>query len=296
MCLHDVEEPGGVVAIAAHEPLYYVRIQAMLTAQATIGLEQRAALARRLAESLQALAPGQRSMAVSLLYTVAEGEAGALSQRTRTFIRWGLSFEATPTASERDQAQALLCAVFDSTQALLYAHYALEMVTSAALSAALQADPCGQPVVALGYTNMRQVSRWITPVHLQPTLDHLVSQTDCAAVQFTVERLTSDAPVGQPCLRLGIAALGAATSEGALRPLVDELRGRGILAQREPSARNVPSLRAFRAQTAAERAHIYQNLIGPAAEPWTQAPQPRLTVALTSRDIGLLLPLPMVLF
>ncbi len=260
-----------------------VSIQASITTQATIGIADRQALTYHLVEALQMTRPYQQPMAAALLYTVAAQAAGAQRRRARSFIRLGLTSEA------RD-ADAVIAAVIAQTRGLLREQYALERATSAALGEALQIDAGGQPLAEIGYTRWRDPARWITPIHVQPILDHLMRQPGCAALQFTVER-----PAGAANLRLGVVALGEATTPVALRLLMEELCGCGTLSTRERPPSAAPSAAYLLAQSADERAHILRNLTGPAAEPWTRSAQPHLDVALTRRCASFMLPLPMQL-
>jgi hypothetical protein len=289
---------SGHARAASHQ---YIQFHAEVVAHTPIGIMTRAALARAVANTLPLPAPDEQSAAVAALYIVNAGAPGAGRERVRTFIRWRWSFAASGpgvtyiAAVERRQFRE----TFERLRVQLQAHYALKPVSGADLAAIQRAVLEGQ-AAELAYTRLLHTPGGLAPVHVQPTLDLLVSRSSCAALQFTVERLPSDElhrAAGARRLRFGVVAAGAAAAPGALRLLAQELRGRGALVVRAPSpvAAPLPKLTVFRPQSAGEQAHICHNLSAPAAEPWPQAAQ-SVAMAITSADAALLLPLPFALF
>jgi hypothetical protein len=308
MCGGAITTRGGggassdVSRIGCHQ---YIQFQAEVVAHTPIGVMTRVALARAVANTLPLPTPDEQAAAVALLYIVNAGTPGALRERVRTYIRWSLSFDASSTgvsdvaAVERGQLRA----AFERLRGQMQAHYALKPIRCAELTAIWQG--AFERAAQVAYTRLPHAPAGLTPVHVQPTLDLLVSRPSCAALQFTLERFPGDAHTagmapGARRLRMGIVALGAATAPGALRLLAQELRGRGALATRAPSsaassAASPPKLNVFRPQSADDWAHICHNLCAPAAEPWSQAAQ-SVAMAVTSADAALLLPLPFALF
>ncbi len=303
MCVGAITTHGGggvssdVTRIGSRQ---YIQFQAEVVAHTPIGVMTRVALTRAVAHTLPPTLDEQTA-AVALLYTLSAGTPGARSKRVRVYVRWSLTFDDSDAGSALHAARTRrqLREAFERLRGQVQAYYTLKPASGADL-AAVQRAALGAQAAELAYTRLLHTPEGLAPVHVQPTLDLLGSRPACAALQFTVERLSGDGlhgeAVGVRRLRFGVVAAGAAAAPGALRLLAQELRGRGVLVTRTPSpAAPPPKLNVFRPQSAGEQAHICHNLCAPAAEPWPQISQP-VDMAITGADAALLLPLPFALF
>lgn len=278
----------------------YVQLYRQITPLATIGLEQRARLATRLAELLKPEWPHQRSMAVGVVYTVAHATPDAHGQRVRSFLRWSAAYDATGDDARLAEARARrsLRAVIAASQEQLASHYALASAEQADTLGALDmldalgGELSGRPAVELRYVSWPPTAKWLSPTHIQPVLDGLLGQEGSAALSIRIERLADEQSSDDPRLRLSIMAMGEATSGDALRTLANEFRGCGVLAPYAAKPRHMPIVEGVRtagAQAWASIAHGH-------AQPWAPSHEQDVDVALTNHEAGLLLPLPMPLY
>jgi hypothetical protein len=284
----------------------YITCECQIIAHTPIDILSRLALAHKLAQLAPPLARGQDAAAVALLYLVERQTSGWRRERVHIYLRWSLCFDAarSDVTLQVARARRQLGLAFERVRAGLGAHYAFEPIAGSTIRKRLRlvmGSALRRPEqrAELAYTRLRPCAESLAPVHVQPTLDLLLSQPGHAALQFTLERLavdvSADVSAAASPLRLGIVALGAAAAPGALRLLARELRGRGALVARAEPLPAPPKLKALRPQSATDRRRFLENVFRPAADPWTQAGQP-VDMAISSKEAALLLPLPFVLF
>lgn len=253
----------------------------------TISLDRRAFLTAQLVDQLQ-LTPLQRAMRMSVIYTVQPEAYLPPSQRTRSYLRFAIDFDASRDALDfaKWQAGVQLKQAFARTQDTLAAHYKLTEIATDPLSATLQAGGCSLPPAELVYTNWTPSEQWLGPAHVQPMLDRLLERPGCSALEITVERAAASA-AAPASFRLQVLAYGEATDEQARDRLVNEYRGRGVLIARTPDHDSAPGVEWIcpAAAPVGQRHSQLQGLCAPSL----------VAVTLTALEAGHLVPLPMVL-
>lgn len=272
------------------------RLQGILTPNMPVSLGRRKKLMVRLARCLEYSATFLQSIALSILYIVAEGEPGSQAERLSTYLRWRLVFDAAADDVAKQRILREFRAEIASAQEDLKVYADLDGVEREAIDALIQFHAATRPLAEARFSDWPATDSWLAPTHAQSVLDAVIGQSGCSVVQFTLKRQACDAAAHGLCLSFGVIAAGVAANSGALCALADELRGYGRLASQEQTGNIArPTLTCFVAQNAEEHAHLYNNLINQSTQPWTTCADPLAHVALTNEEAGLLAPLPMIL-